>query len=93
MKGVRPSTPSAAICSAVFATGKSLAVAMLTPLSVACAESTTATRSSKGVVQLSSLSGFGCAAASAAMNAPRSAALIMSVLLCCRRRLHGGLEP
>ena len=28
-----------AICSAVFATGKSLAVAMLTPLSVACAES------------------------------------------------------
>ena len=47
--GMRPSTPSATIAAGVLATGKSFAVALFTPLSVACADSTTATSSSNGV--------------------------------------------
>ena len=44
-----PATPSAAIAAGVLATGKSRAVALLTPLSVDCAERITATSSSNGV--------------------------------------------
>ena len=44
-----PSLPSATICAGVFATSNSRAVARLTDLSVACADSTTATSSSYGV--------------------------------------------
>jgi hypothetical protein len=58
-----PSTPRAASCCGVLATGNSLAVATFTLLSVAWAESTTATSSSKGVVCSSSLFGSGIAAA------------------------------
>ena len=56
-----PATPSAAIAAGVLATGKSVRVARFTPLSVAWAESTTATSSSKGVEYSSSLFGSGIA--------------------------------
>ena len=49
MYGISPSTPSSTIAGGVLATGKSFAVALFTPLSVACADSTTATSSSNGV--------------------------------------------
>ena len=49
MYGISPSTPSLTIAAGVLATGKSFAVALLTLLSVACADSTTATSSSNGV--------------------------------------------
>src|SRR5438874_51365 len=62
MYASRPATPSLTIFSGVA--GKSFAVARLTDLSVACAESTTATRSSKGVPYLSSVLGCGLAARS-----------------------------
>ena len=42
------SSPSAAIFSGVSATAKSAGVALLTPASVACADSTTATRRVNG---------------------------------------------
>jgi hypothetical protein len=51
------------MAAGVLAMGKSLRVARFTPLSVACAESTTATSSSKGVVCSSSLFGSGIARA------------------------------
>ncbi len=60
--GISPSTPSAAIAAGVLATGKSFAVALFTPLSVAWAESTTATSSSNGVRWASSDCGCGLAA-------------------------------
>jgi hypothetical protein len=46
MKDMSLSTPSCTIAAGVLATGKSCAVTLLTPLSVACADSTTATSSS-----------------------------------------------
>ena len=46
----------------VLATGKSLRVALFTPTSVACADSSTAASSSKGVPYSSSVSGVGLAA-------------------------------
>ena len=61
MYGMRPSTPSCAIAAGVLATGKSFAVALFTPLSVACADSTTATSSSNGVACSSSVVGIGLA--------------------------------
>ena len=45
----KPATPSATICAGVPATSNSRAVARLTDLSVACADSTTATSSWYGV--------------------------------------------
>ena len=60
--GMSPSTPSATMAAGVAATGKSFAVALFTPLSVACADSTTATSSSNGVRCESSDAGFGLAA-------------------------------
>ena len=49
MCAFRPSIPSASIAWGVFATGNSFAVALLTPLSVACAERITAISSSNGL--------------------------------------------
>ncbi len=46
----------------VLATGNNLRVALLTPTSVDCADSSTATSSSNGVVNSSSLVGVGLAA-------------------------------
>ena len=62
MYGFTPSTPSATIAAGVLATGKSLRVAALTLLSVVCAESITATSSSKGEPCSSSVVGAGFAA-------------------------------
>jgi len=64
MYGFKPSTPSARIAAGVLATGKRLRVAALTLLSVVCAESMTATSSSKGEPYLSSVVGAGFAARS-----------------------------
>src|SRR5574340_550322 len=50
------------MASGVLATGNSLRVARFTPLSVACADSTTATSSSNGVLYSSSVVGWGLAA-------------------------------
>ena len=47
------------MAAGVFATGKSFRVALLTPTSVACADSVTATSSSYGVLNSSSVVGFG----------------------------------
>ena len=46
MYGFRPSSPSAAMAAGVFTTGNRRRVALLTPTSVACADSVTATSSS-----------------------------------------------
>jgi hypothetical protein len=56
------SSPRSRIACGVFATGYSLRVALLTPTSVACADSSTAISSSNGVVYSSSVTGFGLAA-------------------------------
>src|SRR5262249_49884708 len=56
------SSPSAAIFSGVSAAANSAGVALLTPASVACAESTTATSSVNGWMCLSSPLGSGLAA-------------------------------
>src|SRR5512139_2320790 len=50
------------MASGVLAIGNSLRVARLTPLSVACADSSTATSSSNGVLYSSSVVGCGLAA-------------------------------
>src|SRR5512139_2605176 len=50
------------MASGVLATGNSLRVARFTPLSVACADSTTATNSSNGVLYSSSVVGCGLTA-------------------------------
>src|SRR6478736_1505838 len=55
------SSPSAAIFSGVPAAANSAGVALLTPASVACAESTTATSSVYGLIDLSSVVGAGLA--------------------------------
>ena len=56
------SSPSAAIFSGVSASANSAGVALLTPASVACADSTTATSSVKGLMCCSSVFGSGLAA-------------------------------
>ena len=53
------SSPSASIFSGVSASAKSFGVALLTPASVACAESTTATRKVKALSETSSPFGSG----------------------------------
>ena len=53
------SSPSAAIFSGVSASANSAGVALLTPASVACADSTTATSSVNGLMCWSSLFGSG----------------------------------
>src|SRR6185312_7663696 len=58
------SSPSAAIFSGVSATANSAGVALFTPASVACADSTTATSRVKGLMYWSSPFGSGLAAAS-----------------------------
>ena len=63
MRSCRSSTPSAAIFLGVSATLNSGLVALLTPASVACAESTTATSKVKGLTYSSSPLGSGLAAA------------------------------
>src|SRR3954447_12946494 len=55
------SSPSAAIFSGVSAAANSAGVALLTPASVACAESTTATSSVYGLMCASSVLGAGLA--------------------------------
>ena len=55
------SSPSAAILAGVSAKANSAGVALLTPASVACAESTTATSSVNGLTCSSSLCGSGLA--------------------------------
>src|ERR1700744_766202 len=55
------SSPSAIILSGVSATGNNSRVALLTPASVACADSTTATRSVKGLRCSNSPRGSGLA--------------------------------
>ncbi len=64
----RPSSPSASILAGVSATANSSCVALFTPTSVAWAESTTATRSVKGVVYSSSPLGCGSTAARRSKN-------------------------
>src|SRR5580700_4652283 len=56
-------SPSAAIFSGVSASANRAGVALLTPASVACADSTTATRSVNGLRCSSSVRGAGAAAA------------------------------
>ena len=63
MRSCRSSTPSATILRGVSATLNSGLVALLTPASVACAESTTATSRVKGLTYSSSPLGSGLAAA------------------------------
>src|SRR3954464_5392915 len=55
------SSPSAAIVSGVSAAANSAGVALLTPASVACADSTTATSSVNGLTYCSSVFGAGLA--------------------------------
>src|SRR5690349_2959321 len=78
---MRPSTPSLTNACGVLAMGKSRAVDLLTPLSVACADSTTATSSSNGVRYSSSLRGFGFAARSRSKISRRLAAFIARILM------------
>ncbi len=68
------SSPSAIILAGVSATAKRPRVALLTPASVACAESTTATRRVKGLTCSSSPFGSGSAAAKRAKIASTSSA-------------------
>src|SRR6185436_20520115 len=61
MKSRTLSSPSAAIFSGVSAAANSAGVALLTPASVACADSTTATSSVYGLTYCSSVCGPGLA--------------------------------
>src|ERR1700733_6296472 len=74
--GTRPS-PSAPIFSGVSASLNRAGVALLTPASVACADSTTATRSVNGLIDCNSPRGFGLAAAKR-----RNASSISAVVHC-----------
>ena len=80
------SSPSAAIFSGVSAAGNSAAVALLTPLSVACAESTTATSSVYGLTYCSSVLGSGLAGRSGGMRPRPPAGVHVSV---CRPLFSG----
>ena len=73
MYSVRPLSPSARICAGVLATRNSRRVALLTPTSVACADSSTAVSSSNTVVYSSSVAGCGLAARKVAKNGSMSA--------------------
>ena len=75
IRSVSRSTPSAAIFSGVSAMANSAGVALFTPASVACADSTTATSSVKGLTYLSSPFGAGLAAANRSKIASVLAAL------------------
>ncbi len=55
-------SPSAAILAGVSASANNAGVALLTPASVACADSTTATSSVNGLTYFSSVFGSGLAA-------------------------------
>src|SRR6516225_738687 len=90
MYGLTPSTPRAAIAAGVLATGKRLRVAALTARSVVCAESITATSSSKGVVYRSSVVGDGLAACSRRKIALRVAGCMVGLRF--RRVLAGADE-
>src|SRR5262247_3807440 len=57
-----PSTPSASMRCGVLATANRRRVALLTPASVACADSSTAASNSKTLLYSSSLAGWGLAA-------------------------------
>ena len=59
---ISPSSPTASIFAGVSAIGNSASVARLTPLSVACADSATATSSVKALLCASSPFGSGSAA-------------------------------
>src|SRR5437763_3500458 len=80
---MRRASPSASIFGGVSTIAKSGLVALLTPTSVACADSTTATRRVKGVAYSSSVAGAGRAAASRRKNSAIAAFVMpaMSALL------------
>ena len=59
----KPVSPKAKMVCGVLACGNKVAVALLTLLSVACADNTTAISNSKGVLKLSSVVGLGMASA------------------------------
>src|SRR6201982_3123143 len=82
MYGFTPSTPSAAMAAGVFATGNSTPVAAFTLLSVVCAESITATRSSKGEPCTRSGVGGGFAARWRGKIAARVAGRMAGDLVC-----------
>src|ERR1700723_3095201 len=63
INSVTRSSPRATIFSGVSAIANNAGVALFTPASVACADSTTATSSVKGLMYLSSPFGVGLAAA------------------------------
>ena len=65
----------------VLATGNSLRVALFTPTSVACADSSTAAINSNGVVYSSSVSGVGLAACNVAKKSAMSAFFMRSECL------------
>src|SRR4030042_3093316 len=66
------------MASGVVAPGNSLRVARLTPLSVDCADSTTATSNSNGVRYSSSVAGWGLAARRRAKISRRFVAFIVA---------------
>src|SRR5271166_2914514 len=94
MRCASPSSPSAIIFFGVSATAKSAFVALLTPASVACADSTTATRSVYGLTYSSSPRGSGLAAASRSKTASASAALFFREMFpLMTYLLDAGLRP
>src|ERR1700685_3489028 len=87
IRSVSFSSPSAAYFLGVSAIANNAGVALFTPASVACADSTTATSSVKGLMYLSSPFGVGLAAAR------RSKLASVLAALACRdsRRAMAGL--
>ena len=59
INSVTRSSPSASILSGVSASANNAGVALLTPTSVACADSTTATSRVNGLMNSSSVCGIG----------------------------------
>ena len=76
MCSVSAGRPNARIFSGELATANKRRVALLTPTSVACADSSTAASNSNTLVYSSSVWGCGLAALSVAKNAAMSAAFI-----------------
>ena len=76
MYSVSAGTPRANIFAGVFATANSRRVALLTPTSVACADSSTAASNSKTLVYSSSVFGSGLAAFSVAKKGSISESFI-----------------
>ena len=64
ISSITRSSPSASIFAGVSASANSAGVALLTPASVACADSTTATSSVNGLMNSSSVCGIGRVSAS-----------------------------